>query len=241
MIKGKINLILFMIFIINILSISTVLAGGNIDSLHSVIAAESNSSTVKVTLNYNLKITPDVKEVPVKGLLFSETRIKDIKAIYEGQELQVTLAEKTPPNFQGVISLPAGQVLPENIALVLDYEVLNALNYKDKGFVMEAPLVIVNWKPLRSGPGVFTSETTIPGRVAIEEQFPTTPREIQFSSNRTSIKIGLQTLPSLVRLAGREGNAVFLTYGRKVDILVIVILIIGAYFGYQAIKKGKKE
>ncbi len=241
MTKKKITFILLVLTALVLLLFNSALAAGNIIDLTANIDSNLDQAVTEVELNYNLKMEADTEAIPLTGLAFADTRIKDMKASIAGLDLPVKLDQSNPPGFSGSITLPADEVFSDEVNLILTYQVENSLTSENNSFVMEAPLLVVKWKPNRSAPGVFTAYIDVPGEVAVEELFPSTTRTVEVKNNVTSISMGLQTVPSLVRLSGRVGESVFLTYGRKVDLIVILILLISGYLGWYYLKKSKKE
>ncbi len=241
MIRRKFLIILCLAFIINILYLNNTFAAENINNLNAIITVEEGESSAHVLLEYNLKITENTKEIPLKGLLFSDTKIEDIKAQYDGFNISIHLDQSNSPGFSGSVKLPDYITQLEEATITIEYDIANAVIDKNQRYLLEAPLVIVDWKPSKSEPGVFTSEVILPGNIYLEEKFPTTTKLVKQDNNQTTIEISLQTLPSMIRLSGKKGSPVFLTYGRKIDLIVLLILIFGAYYGYKLLRKKEKE
>lgn len=240
MFKKKIIFLILSFLILHLLILGNVMAaGGNINELKMVVEVGRDKSVSEVKLNYNLKIEENTKEIPLTSLLISDTNIKDVRAVLDGENLEVELDDSNLPVLTGKIILPDGLQASDDVPLQLNYLVENSMNRKGDSFVFETPVLVVKWIPATTQLDLFNVETKLPGKAYIEENFPSTPKTVERNGDVTSVAMSLQTVPAMVRLSGSIGKPVFLTYGRKVDLLVILILIVGGYFGWKALKKEK--
>lgn len=199
----------------------------------------SGGEATGVEIRYRVVADRTVDRIPIRGLAFFGLTPSGLRASVEGEEARSTLATDRAPVLSGEVELPRTADAGDTLDLSLAYRLPHVIPGTGGGFDVVLPVLFVDWKPAGAPEDLLRATLDLPDEYAVQEAFPTVPREITVREGVRRYEFQLQTVPSLVRFRGAAGDPPFFTFSRLVDLGVLLALGIGAAFGWRALQRQR--
>ncbi|MGE5483722.1 MAG: hypothetical protein ACM3X4_01750 [Ignavibacteriales bacterium] len=235
---------LIVVALIAMLSV-TIAAGVAWAAPPGALAKAEMTATVKekaaeVSIKYTLKALDKFDTVPLQALAVAGTRIRDVKATTaDGKDIALSLKDE-PLKLSGSAKLPAAVEKGGDVTFVVKYVVDNSVTGSAERSVNFVPVLAVMWPPAAAAPGVFTGELVLPQGTKYIQGFPSVPKIID-TSGPTKISYDLQVLPSMLKAISTTGAMPLLDFDARIDLIIGVVVVAGAYAGYVAIRSNSKR
>lgn len=199
----------------------------------------SGGEATGVEIRYRVVADRTVDRIPIRGLAFFGLTPSGLRASVEGEEARSTLATDRAPVLSGEVELPRTADAGDTLDLSLAYRLPHVIPGTGGGFDVVLPVLFVDWKPAGAPEDLLRASLELPDEYAVQEAFPTVPREITVREGVRRYEFQLQTVPSLIRFRGAAGDPPFFTFSRLVDLGVLLALGIGAAFGWRALQRQR--
>ncbi|MFC1660444.1 hypothetical protein ACFL3S_03110 [Gemmatimonadota bacterium] len=200
---------------------------------------EADGSPSSVSLRYRVRLGSTTDSIPLLWIGYRGTSVENVSA-ETGQppvELELELAQGPSGRRSGILRLPRSGAAGPVFTFDLNYQVVQDRDGPDGSFDLILPVLMVDWTPEDSREELFTAELALPPSYAIVEMFPTVPRELRAEEGLHWHALSLPVVPSFFRLRGREGPRHFLTFGRMVDLSVVLFILALAVFGWRMMRR----
>ena len=204
-----------------------------------VPAAGSDDGTTEVEIGYRVVADRTVERIPLKALAFFGVTPTDVRVTVEGEAAGSGLDPSRPPLLSGGVRLDRPARAGDTLDLVVSYGLPAAIPATGGGFDIVLPVLFVDWKPVGAPEDFFEATVRLPAAYSVEEAFPTVPKETRVRDGTRRYDFRLQTVPSLIRFRGEEGDPPFFTFSRLVDLGVVLILVLGGAFGWRALRRER--
>lgn len=208
--------------------------------LHAAVPESGTAGApTEVELSYRLVADSAVRKVPLRGLAFFGLTPADLRASVGGAGVASELDVQRPPLLTGTVRLPARAAPGDTLELAISYRLPTAIPAEAGDFDVVLPLIYVDWRPAGAPEGMLQATITLPAKYSIQESFPTVPRHIDTAGGFRRYDLELQTVPSMIRFRGHEGDPPLLTFSRMVDLGVILLLAVAAGLGWKALRRER--
>lgn len=192
----------------------------------------------RVQLVYRLLPAPGVDSVPLKGLAFFGNRPEGVEAAFEGRApAHVPLDSPRGDLLRARLPLPSDAAPGDTVALTLSYALDRAIPEEARDFDLVLPVLYVDWRPLGAPGDMFVATVRIPANYSVVETFPTVPKNVSAAGGERSYDFRVQVIPSMIRFRGHVGEPPLLTFARKVDAGVVLILLAAGAFGWWKVSR----
>jgi hypothetical protein len=105
------------------------------------------------------------------------------------------------------------------------------------GFDLVLPVLMVDWQPEDSREELFIADVGLPSSFGVVEHFPTVPLAVRAEGGSIRHALSLPVVPSFLRMRGRDGPRPVLTFGRMVDLGIVLFLVLLTGYGWRAMRR----
>lgn len=201
-------------------------------------AGPGSGAPTRVRVRYRLAPATGVGMVPLKGLGFFGARPAAVGVRFgDGPTRSVALQNPRGDLLSATPAIPGVPAAGDTLSLLLTYELEQAISPDARAFDLVLPVIYVDWPPAGAPEDMFAARVTIPADYTVVEAFPTVPKEVTVDGDRRSYTFGVQVVPSMVRFRGHVGEAPLLTFARKVDLAVVLILLVAGGLGWRGLRR----
>ncbi len=201
-------------------------------------AGADGRSASRVRLLYRLLPAPGTDTVPLRGLAFFGNRPEALEASLAGRSTApVGLGSPRDGLLRATLPLPPDAAAGDTIDLTLAYRIDRAIPEDAREFDLVLPVLYVDWRPLGAPEDMFVASVTIPSDYSVVETFPTVPKEVTTAGGERTYDFRVQVVPSMVRFRGHVGEPPLLTFARKVDLGVVLVLMAAGGFGWWGLTR----
>lgn len=195
-------------------------------------------SASRVRLVYRLLPAPGTDTVPLRGLAFFGNRPEELEASLAGRSpAPVALESPRDGLLRATLPLPPDAARGDTIDLTLAYRLDRAIPEDAREFDLVLPVLYVDWRPLGAPEDMFVASVTIPSDYSVVETFPTVPKQVTAAGGERTYDFRVQVVPSMVRFRGHVGEPPLLTFARKVDLGVVLVLMVAGGFGWWGLTR----
>lgn len=192
----------------------------------------------RVRLVYRIVPVTAPDTVPLKGLAFFGNRPERVESAFgDGAPEPVSLVDPRGNLLRGGLPLPSDAAPGDTLALTIAYELDRAIPEDARSFDLVIPVLYVDWRPAGAPEDMFVASVTIPADYSVVETFPTVPKELTEAEGARRYDFRVQVIPSMVRFRGHVGEPPVLTFARKVDLGVVLVLIVAGAFGLHGLRR----
>lgn len=206
---------------------------GEVRNVAMAAVAAGDGAPTRVELVYEIALEGDAEEVPLRWISFGGAAPAALRAEAGGVELPIRLGQGRHL-LAGAASLPPGPAAAgDDIRLVVTYDLPGPRPGAGEAFDLVLPVLLADL-PVRLAAGdMFTAEVRVPADWAIVETFPTVPARVTAEAGWKSWKIGLQVIPSVVRVRGVVGSPPLLAFARRVDLAVVAVILAAGVLAWR--------
>lgn len=199
------------------------------------------AAPTEVEVRYRVVADAPVSTIPLKGMAFFGATPAEVRAAVGGAPAPTELEpeQEREPLLAGGVRLPGRADPGDTLELEVSYRLPAALPAGGESFDVVLPLVYVDWRPAGAPEDMLEATIVLPEAYSIQESFPTVPREITTEGGTRRYDLRLQTVPSMIRFRGHEGEPPLLTFSRAVDLGVLLLLALGGVFGWRALRRER--
>ena len=231
--------------LITLIVLIIVMAAGTVSAQpgNSLSTAEMDAvvddDIIEVTLSYSVNAQAGTEEIPIQVLTIDGAVVSNVEVASDDVQLNVVL-EEAPYKLSGFLELAEPLESDRELNFDISYLAEQGITENGEKISVVVPVIAVKWAPPSALPGVFTTELTLPEGVRYMESFPSVPKEVSYNGP-TQVTYDMQVMPSLVKFVGTTGDVPFFTYDRVVDLIIVLILLTGAYVAYRIIRISGSE
>lgn len=181
---------------------------------------------------------PAVTAVRLSLLRAHDTSVRDLVISAGGEPLTVEMSERGPA-MTVQVPLPAAAAGGESFEFTAEYVVDGAVSGSGDMQEVVVPILAPTWTPVAQN-DLFQATVRLPSGVTFVEGFPVAPASVEESGGASVVQYRNPVVPAMIRAVVSQGPAPFFTFQRGMDLLVVLVLVVGAYAAYRAITASRQ-
>lgn len=199
---------------------------------------EVDPGGTRVVLHYAVQDDGSTDAVAMSLLRVGGTQVRDLTVTAGGQPVTAETSERGPAMTVRVpVSTPGGGGTFEFSAeYVVDGSVAGSGGNRQQVMV---PILAPTLAPTGEN-DVFQAVVQLAPGMAFVEGFPVAPAAMESTAGATIVRYSNPVVPSMIRAVVSPGAVPFLTFNRAMDLLVLVVLLVGAYGAYRAMTANRQ-
>lgn len=205
----------------------------------TVPAAGPGAASTGVEIRYRVVADSAVRRIPLRGMAFFGATPAEVRATVGGEPAPAELDVEREPLLAGDVRLPGRTAPGDTLEVEVSYRLPAAIPAAGGSFDVVLPLLYVDWRPAGAPEDMLEATIALPAAYSIQEAFPTVPREITTEAGTRRYGLRLQTVPSMIRFRGHEGDPPLLTFSRLVDLGVVLLLVVAGALGWRALRRER--